>query len=244
MALEECPKCGKQTLSSRTVTKTRDAILKPNFGEKIIKTETVYYKCLKCGYKSQTSDVGCLAGDTQILLADGTTKKIQSLKVGDTVVSPRADGSLAPCSVKNIIIGRSTIIFISHGGGQALRTSASHKFMTDRGARRADEIRVGDLVGVLQSDNTFSWSAVNGKTESQEKRPVFNVRLNGSGTVLAGGLVAYNYSHCRQGREFFNHVENAMRDGARLLRAGFTSALRHIRPNLQKEIEHVVSGRA
>lgn len=154
---------------------------------------------------------GCLAGDTEILMANGMTRPISALRAGDVVMSVDANGDRTPHSVKEVVKGTNFLISIKHGlphKDHLLRVSPSHKLMTHTGPKRADQLKAHDRLQVSLRDGTCAWSPVHSTVSSAKPQRVFNVRLNGSANILAGTehVVSYNYSHARQLRQALNQI--------------------------------------
>lgn len=89
------------------------------------------------------SGYDCLEEDTQVLMADGSLKKIKCISMGERVYS--AKGCI--CEVRNIITQRvSDCCRITFENGNAVTATVDHPFLTDNGWKRVNELKVGDML--------------------------------------------------------------------------------------------------
>lgn len=78
----------------------------------------------------------CLAGDTPILMADGRTKPLAELRVGDEIYGTRRHGKYRRYVTTRVLAHWSTVkpaYRITLQDGTALIASGDHRFLTDRG---------------------------------------------------------------------------------------------------------------
>lgn len=115
------------------------------------------FGALDAGYKlatAGTDDVGrsntaqlihgCLAGDTLILMADGSLRAIETLEPGDLVRTRRGD--VAPVKGISWHTDRTREVRVALNG-LPLRATDSHKFWTRRGMVKLGDLEVGDELG-------------------------------------------------------------------------------------------------
>ena len=78
----------------------------------------------------------CAAGDTQILMADGQTKQLGELKIGDEIVGTARRG-FSRRYVKTQVLAhwetRKPAYRVLLAGGRSITASADHRFLSDRG---------------------------------------------------------------------------------------------------------------
>jgi DNA repair photolyase len=80
--------------------------------------------------------VYCLAGDTPILLADGTTRALEDLDPGERIVGTASEGDARRFVVTEVLAHWSTVkraFRVTLDDGRELVASADHRFLTDRG---------------------------------------------------------------------------------------------------------------
>lgn len=87
---------------------------------------------------------GCLSKDSQIVLANGVTKPIAEVAVGDQVIT--SSGAIAPISAKTYT-GRKPVFEISTWlTNETIKASADHKILTDRGLLKLADITTNDYI--------------------------------------------------------------------------------------------------
>ena len=86
----------------------------------------------------------CLSGDTDVLMGDGTWKKIATVIPGEYVWTR----SGARCVLDSGGSGVKSLLRVDTFGGFSIKASPDHRFMTDRGWRTLSEINVGDRMFV------------------------------------------------------------------------------------------------
>jgi DNA repair photolyase len=110
----------------------------------------------------------CLAGDTQILMADGRTKRIAELRIGSEIIGTVGVGRHRKFARTRVLAQWSTIKFayrVTLEDGTELLASADHRFLSDRG-----------------------WKHVTGSEQGKSRRPhlTSNNRLLGPGGFPSG----------------------------------------------------------
>jgi DNA repair photolyase len=98
----------------------------------------------------------CLAGDTPILMADGTTRPLAELRAGDAVMGTMGAGSCrryVPTTVLDHWSTSKPAFRVTLADGTRLVSSGDHRFLTDRGWRfvspaepHLPALAVGDLM--------------------------------------------------------------------------------------------------
>ncbi len=91
--------------------------------------------------------VYCLSGDTPILMADGCTKAIRDLEVGDRIYGTERRGAYRRYAVTTVLAKWSTVkpaYRVRLEDGTTLVTSDDHRFLTDRGWKHVTGAMSGD----------------------------------------------------------------------------------------------------
>nr|WP_250003452.1 intein-containing Rv2578c family radical SAM protein [Actinoplanes sp. M2I2] len=98
----------------------------------------------------------CLSGDTPILMADGTTRRLADLRPGDAVLGTMGAGSTrryVPTTVLDHWSTTKAAFRVTLADGTRLVSSGDHRFLTDRGWRHVSPaeahqpaLAVGDLM--------------------------------------------------------------------------------------------------
>ncbi|MEU9739791.1 intein-containing Rv2578c family radical SAM protein [Micromonospora chersina] len=101
--------------------------------------------------------VYCLAGDTPILMADGRTKPISELEVGDRIYGTERRGAYRHYVVTTVLAKWSTVKRahrVTLEDGTALVASGDHRFLTERGWKHVTgSMRGGDRRPYLTTRN-------------------------------------------------------------------------------------------
>jgi DNA repair photolyase len=90
--------------------------------------------------------VYCLTGDTAILMADGTSRPLADLRVGDEIVGTVRDGRLRRYTTTRVLAHWSTVKpahRVTLADGTTLVASGEHRFLTDRGWKHVTGSRHG-----------------------------------------------------------------------------------------------------
>lgn len=88
----------------------------------------------------------CLAADTPVLMADGRTKPISELRVGDAIIGTVREGSYRRYAVTHVRDKWSTVkpaYRVTLRDGTELVASGDHRFLTDRGWKHVTGARAG-----------------------------------------------------------------------------------------------------
>jgi DNA repair photolyase len=90
--------------------------------------------------------VYCLTGDTAILMADGTTRALADLRVGEEIVGTVRDGRLRKYTTTRVLAHWQTVKpahRVTLADGTTLVASGEHRFLTDRGWKHVTGARHG-----------------------------------------------------------------------------------------------------
>ncbi len=88
----------------------------------------------------------CLAGDTPVLMADGSTRPIALLEVGDVVMGTTGAGRhrrYVPTTVRDHWTTSKPAYRVTLADGTRLVSSGEHRFLTDRGWRHVSPAKAG-----------------------------------------------------------------------------------------------------
>ncbi|WP_430791339.1 RHS repeat-associated core domain-containing protein [Actinoplanes sp. G11-F43] len=126
------------------------------------------------------------SGDTAVLLADGTTKPLSEVEVGDEVLATDPEtGEQGPRKVEKVWVHNDDL-YVLDVDGRRLTVTEDHPFWneTDKRWEGPEELELGDLlrtVGGTVSAGTFNW-------DDHRYAPAYNLTVAGIHTyyVLAG----------------------------------------------------------
>jgi DNA repair photolyase len=180
----------------------------------------------------------CAAGDTLILMADGRTRALADLRVGDEIYGTRREGGYRRYAKTRVLAHWSTIkpaFRTTLEEGTTLVTSGDHRFLTERGWKYVKDSSGEQFMGVgaLASQAlNLEGQAVKGDARLRvvSIEPLQTMRLyditTGTEDFLANGVVSHNcyarpshaYMDLSPGLDFETHLFYKA-DAAELLRA-------------------------
>ena len=95
----------------------------------------------------------CVTGDTEVVMSDGSLKRIDQIRIGDKVACYREDsGKIAATRVCWAQSKKREVLALTNKSGDKVKATPDHRFLVlDHGKirwREAGNLRLGDLVGV------------------------------------------------------------------------------------------------
>ena len=178
--------------------------------------------------------VYCLAGDTPILLADGRSRPLAQLRVGDRIVGSELVGSQRRYVVTEVLAHWQTLkpaYRVTLSGGTSLVASADHRFLARRGWRQVSGNEPGGRRRRLSASDQLlgpgrgrAPGAGDGVESSRglwveaieplgEERVLYDI-TTGSGDFVADGVLSHNcfarpthkYLDLSAGRDFEREI--------------------------------------
>ncbi|MGH3088137.1 MAG: PA0069 family radical SAM protein [Rubrobacteraceae bacterium] len=152
--------------------------------------------------------VYCISGDTPILMADGTTRSLEGLRIGDEIYGTAVRGSYRRYAKTEVLAHwktRKLAYRVTLGDGTSLVASGDHRFLAERGWKfvagggDGSRIAVGDcLMGAGASGGVFDGGIVESgdglrvkKIEALEEMTLYDI-TTGTGDFIANGVVSHN----------------------------------------------------
>ncbi len=147
----------------------------------------------------------CLSGDTLILTANGTTRALAELRVGDAIYGSRREGRYRRYTVTRVLARFASIKpawRILLADGTSLVASGDHRFLTERGWKFVTGTGRGPECRPHLTDNnklmgTGAFAVAAKKDE--------NYRIGYLCGMIRGGGVLGQYSYSREGRNRDDH---------------------------------------
>ncbi|MBL8012234.1 MAG: hypothetical protein JNN05_00155, partial [Candidatus Omnitrophica bacterium] len=137
----------------------------------------------------QAGNNTCFLAGTKISMADGTTKSIEDVKIGDAVVSyDEKKMAKVTAKVTEMFDGESAKEYLLINGH--LKVTANHKFYS-----KGDWVEIGKLKeGDILLDENLKEIAINKieKVESQNSIQVYNLEVEGEHNYYADGILVHN----------------------------------------------------
>ncbi|WP_220452003.1 polymorphic toxin-type HINT domain-containing protein [Propionibacterium australiense] len=145
------------------------------------------------------SSGNCFVADTPVLMADGTSKPIQDVQVGDEVVAydPDTDTACARTVTNTFVHEQVETLVVRLEDGGSVETTAGHPFWTrDRGWTPAGHLKPGDQLHT--PDGT--WATVTSVEATGHTRTVYNLEVDGLHTyhVRAGDTWTTVHNMCQK----------------------------------------------
>lgn len=132
-----------------------DDFLKPTFGYLVFQCQIIEFLHQYCGFTMGEADIvrRCVDENTEILMGDGTRKKIKDILPGEEVIS-FDEGFSQPKRVNKVFDnGTSPVCEIATMHGYKLRATKSHKILTQRGWVECGSLTTNDYVMVPKRIN-------------------------------------------------------------------------------------------
>ena len=149
----------------------------------------------------------CFDPDSQVLMADGTTKAIIDVNIGDMVMSLNEDtGEFVPQPVVKTIVKHNSddLVYIHLSNGKTRGMRAYHPLLTEKGWKAlrpnlAETImEAGELVDLLKEGDTLIGYEGNVRIISIEQREeienydTYNLKIEGYHNYIVNGIVVHN----------------------------------------------------
>lgn len=142
-------------------------------------SSTIEYVC-GCSFN-------CFLAGTEISLADGTTKPVEDIAVGDVVLAyDEASGEMKPDAVKQV--HRPTLVDSYLVVNERLHLTSAHPVLSDGAWVEIGDLRVGDSLTAADGGTV----TIDSIEEVREPVTVYNFAVNPYGTYVADGIIVHN----------------------------------------------------
>lgn len=151
------------------------AIYDKNNTERNLFVEVTNFDSPKCAYSLiERIDLGCFAGESEIKMADGSTKIAKLIEVGDRLWNPVTQSEV---SVSRVRAGPEYLpMVVIQVGSKKLKVTVEHPIITMNGPKAAELIRPGDRI--LAADNSYLTVSHVG-SELSNSTTVYNFEVSG-----------------------------------------------------------------
>jgi replicative DNA helicase len=133
---------------------------------------------------------GCVAGETLVVMADGTRKRIDSL-VGENVpvmALNQETMKLQPALASKVwMTGERQVFKLTTSLGNEIKATTNHKFLTVSGWKRLDEIQRGECIATSE----VKWDQVIDIAQD-DVVPVYDAEVPVHHNFIAGEIVVHN----------------------------------------------------
>lgn len=157
----------------------------------------------KAIYTSTSHTTTCFIGETLILLADGSSKRIDQIQEGDEVLSFNVDGSLTTSVVGAVLKHQTSNYLNVTTETGSVGVTANHPFYVGEselalndypGFRPIGDLKVGDFVYVFGDKTQPVKTQIVNIDLIERDVPVYNLHISrGPSTFFANGYVVHNY---------------------------------------------------
>ena len=135
----------------------------------------------------------CFVAGTSILLADGSTKPIESIEVGDYVVSVSEDLSIVSNRVSNILkhTNNGSLLTVTTEEGRMLIVTPEHRVWSADGYIEIGKLNAGNPLLLLENGELRE-TLISSIELIEETTTVYNFEVEYSHTYFAEGLLVHN----------------------------------------------------
>ncbi len=144
---------------------------------------TINGYCSACG----GGGGGCFLAGTEITMADGSTKIIESIQAGDVILAyDEATGEMKPDQVREVHdpIEAEYYLVVNRN----LRLTPTHPMLSGSEWVEIGQLKVGDALTAMDGSTV----TIDSIEIVQEKVTVYNFAVNPYGTYVADGIIVHN----------------------------------------------------
>lgn len=149
---------------------------------------------LSCSAKNKVLRLGrrCIEENEQVLMANGSYKKIKNINIGDFVISNR-DNKVVTNQVTDVINnGKRNLYRIKTNDGKEITLTEDHQVLTNNGWKSIEEgLKKGDLISHLPSDQ-FEFIKIKSITNLEVEGTVYDITVENDHNFITNGLVVHN----------------------------------------------------
>ena len=175
-----------------------DEFMKPTLGYMVYQEQIIEFLNKFCGFTMGEADVvrRCVDENTEVLIVNGTTKKIKNLSVGDYVVSVNPNNEIVTQKVVNVFDnGYSNVLKISFGwmGKESIIVTPTHKILTNEGWIEAENINANHLICIPgKANHTIEFIRIDSIKWLSAKHHVYDIEVENTHNYIANGIVVHN----------------------------------------------------
>jgi hypothetical protein len=131
---------------------------------------------------------GCFPAGTLVLVPGGT-KRIETIRKGETVTTIGPDGRPAKGVVREVFTSKNQLVEVRTDKGTVVTTAAQPLCLVAGGFRKAGELKAGDRVWQWRDGRRVE-TVVRAVAATGKEAPVFNLILGDSAVFVAGSFLA------------------------------------------------------
>jgi intein/homing endonuclease len=129
----------------------------------------------------------CLAENMRIQMADGSTREMNAVKIGDWILDEQHGSVL----VTNVLSGMEEYIYcIKLNNHSALKATKEHPVLTENGFKRMMDLKAGDMV-----QGAYGPQTVQSIEKEKYESVVYNLLLDSeSHSMICEGIIVGDFS--------------------------------------------------
>jgi intein/homing endonuclease len=129
----------------------------------------------------------CLSGDTSILLSDGSSRAIKSIRIGQMVMTPGHKAAF----IHNICEGHETLLLKIEFGNKFVEMTANHPVLTPSGYVKAELLKVNSEICVYDRNGVANITSV--KTKLGDFK-VYNLDTENNTPFIANSMIVGSFN--------------------------------------------------
>ena len=142
-----------------------------------------------------TGTPSCLTGDALVTMANGTQKRIDSVKAGDKIISINEHFKAVEDTVETQWeAGVKDVYKVKLKSGKEIQSTKEHVYMTFHGMRELNSIKTGDYIGTLvdaKLNGSLNWDEVV-SIEYVGKEMTYDIEVKTNENFIANGISVKN----------------------------------------------------
>lgn len=137
-----------------------------------------------------TSITCCFSSDTLILMADGSTKRINEIKIGDQIMSINEESQEVGCDTENMV---EAYFILKTEKEHEITITGDHPVFTDNGWKQVKKLVAGDKLkrGYFTKDET-EFEEITSIQVKNEQRIMYNLICDDN-PIIANGFVCSDF---------------------------------------------------
>jgi hypothetical protein len=133
----------------------------------------------------------CFLAGTKISMANGSSNKIEDIKIGDRVLSFYNENKLTSASVSKLFSRLADYYYRLKTENHEVNVTGKHPFYTGEGFKKIKEFSIGDKIYILENRKLVPEKIVH-KELIKKQVKIYNLKVEASQTYFANGFAVHN----------------------------------------------------
>jgi predicted lipid-binding transport protein (Tim44 family) len=135
---------------------------------------------------------GCFLPNTPVLLANGQSKAINTIKPGDIVQAYEVNDSLVPAKVKQVLKHQVNSYYVIGTTSSTIKVTGEHPFYVGNGRfKTVETLHPGNLIYAF-AGNQLRFERITSMKKVNAKTTVYNLQTDEPHTYFAAGIAVHN----------------------------------------------------